>query len=49
MNPRGYAKASEKWTKVSNEFKPHYDERKSKRIIKHGLCKKPRRNFRKMF
>ena len=33
MNRRGYTRASGKWTKVSNEFKPHYEERKSKKLL----------------
>ena len=33
MHRRGYTRVRGKWTKVSTEFKPHYEERKSKQLL----------------
>ncbi|XP_058783836.1 uncharacterized protein LOC131658573 [Vicia villosa] len=41
MNQRGYAKASGKWTKVAEEFKPYYDENKSKRLLNLDCVRNP--------
>jgi hypothetical protein len=41
MNRRGYTRANGKWTKVSDEFKPHYEERKSKKLLNLDCVRNP--------
>ncbi|XP_058761154.1 uncharacterized protein LOC131634502 [Vicia villosa] len=41
MNQRGYAKASGKWTKVAEEFKPYYEETKSKKLLNLDCVRNP--------
>ncbi|XP_058761155.1 uncharacterized protein LOC131634503 [Vicia villosa] len=41
MNQRCYAKASGKWTKVAEEFKPYYEETKSKKLLNLDCVRNP--------
>jgi len=41
MNRRGYTRANGKWTKVSYEFKPHYEEGKSKKLLNLDCVRNP--------
>jgi len=41
MNKKGYAKASGKWTKVAEEFKPYYEETKSKKLLNLDCVRNP--------
>jgi uncharacterized membrane protein len=41
MNRKGYTRASGKWTKVSEEFKPHYEESKSRKLLNLDCVRNP--------
>ncbi|AES75778.1 capsid protein [Medicago truncatula] len=41
VNRRGYTRANGKWTKISDEFKPHYEEGKSKKLLNLDCVRNP--------
>jgi len=49
MNHRGYTRTSEKWTEVSDEFKPRYKKSKSRKLLNLDCVRNPEEILERWF